>query len=379
MRRWLLPFCLTLSAVACGDLQSGQAGAPPSATPTSASAPAADCVALGAISPIPVPPLAVVDLGDGTKRVTSAEAGYSLVVPGTWLVSGAIAGTVNPWFGQGHMSSYDPRAAPTPRPEAGTILPPEVGVRLDIEMWANPLREPLDIYAQRVHIGPDQIAVLPGAFVRLAGGQAYRMTIQDERRFQPSLGPLVATRQTRAVWLVPSPRADRVLVLYATPAESALFPAVERAVSTLQVAAPRSAVLPVVHQRSEILQRWLVGKSGPIAGRRAEAKLMTYAEASLAMDARPGASPNPPLPMGIPRIDRDPDELFWLVAVSGPDLPASRGGPPGRGVAVGTPAPTAWILYDTPATNDRGERTGQGFSTAGTWPPGFDTLPDRCH
>ena len=211
MRRWLLPFCLTLSAVACGDLQSGQAGAPPSATPTSASAPAADCVALGAISPIPVPPLAVVDLGDGTKRVTSAEAGYSLVVPGTWLVSGAIAGTVNPWFGQGHMSSYDPRAAPTPRPEAGTILPPEVGVRLDIEMWANPLREPLDIYAQRVHIGPDQIAVLPGAFVRLAGGQAYRMTIQDERRFQPSLGPLVATRQTRAVWLVPSPRADRVV------------------------------------------------------------------------------------------------------------------------------------------------------------------------
>ncbi|TMF60132.1 MAG: hypothetical protein E6I20_14535, partial [Chloroflexi bacterium] len=105
--------------------------------------------------------------------------------------------------------------------------------------------------------------------MRLAGGQAYRMTIQDERRFQPSLGPLVATRQTRAVWLVPSPRADRVLVLYATPAESALFPAVERAVSTLQVAAPRSAVLPVVHQRSEILQRWLVGKSGPIAGRRA--------------------------------------------------------------------------------------------------------------
>ena len=96
MRRWLLPFCLTLSAVACGDLQSGQAGAPPSASPTSASAPAADCVALGAISPIPVPPLAVVDLGDGTKRVTSAEAGYSLVVPGTWLVSGAIAGTVNP-------------------------------------------------------------------------------------------------------------------------------------------------------------------------------------------------------------------------------------------------------------------------------------------
>src|SRR5207244_10856327 len=74
-----------------------------------------------------------------------------------------------------------------------------------------------------------------------------------------------------------------------------------------------------------------------------------------------------------------PQGPFGLVAVTGPDLPASRGGPPGRGVAVGTPAPPAWILYDTPSTNARGERTGQGFSTAGTWPPGFDTLPDRCH
>src|SRR5439155_1747602 len=93
----------------------------------------------------------------------------------------------------------------------------------------------------------------------------------------------------------------------------------------------------------------------------------------------PGRAALPAEPRSARRDSSNALRLARSLAVSGPDLPASRGGPPGRGVAVGTPAPTAWILYDTPATNDRGERTGQGFSTAGTWPPGFDTLPDRCH
>jgi hypothetical protein len=328
---------------------------------------------LGALSPAPVPPLEVTDLGNGSKRVTSAEAGYSLVVPAPWLVSGSSSGALNPSYGQAHLSSYDPRAAPTPRPEAGTILPPEVGIRFDIEMWANPLREPPDVYARQVRIGPDQTAVLPGSWLSIAGTAAYRATIQDERRFQPTSGPLIATRQTRAVWVVPSPRPDRVLILYATPAESALLPLVERAVSSLQLAMPKSAVLPVTYQRSEILRKWLFDKSGaPIAARRIEAKLMSYAEASAALNAPPTGSSGP-FPMGIPRIDRDPEELFWLVAVSGPDLPQGRGG-----LRAGTPLPTAWILYDTPATSDRLDLTGTQFATIGVWPPGFDSLRDRC-
>lgn len=346
------------------------------ASPTTPASPAgvADCVALAAIPPVPVAPLDIRDLGDGTRRVSSAEGGYAIVVPGHWLVSGSWAGGLEPSFAQTHMSSYDPKAAPTSRPEAGTILPPEVGIRFDIELWANPLNESPDVYAKRLHIGPDQVAVLPGSYVNVNGQQAYRLTIQDERRFQPTTGPLITTRQTRAVWFVPSPRADRMLLLYATPAENALLATVERAVGTLQVMPPASAVVPVTKQRSEIRDQWLVGKSGPIAGRRVEAKLMTYAEASIALHGRQGTSPA--TPMGILRIDRDPDELFWLVAVSGPDLPQGRGGPDG----AGTPPPTSWMLYNAPATDARvSGGTGGLYSSSGNWPPQFDALPDRCH
>jgi hypothetical protein len=215
--------------------------------------------------------------------------------------------------------------------------------------------------------------VLPGSFVDLNGRRAYRTTIQDERRFQPAAGPLITTRQTRAVWLVPSPRADRMLVLYATPAESPLLAIVERAVSTLHVTMPASATMPLTKQRSEILAQWLMGKAGPIAGRRVEAKLMTYAESAVAVHG-PQQSANAPTPMGILRIDRDPEELFWLVAVSGPDLPQGRGG------LLGPPPTTAWILYNAAATVGRySGGVGASYSSTGTWPSHFDALPDSCH
>lgn len=360
----------------CGE-HAGQAGAPASVSPapTTASTGTADCVALGAITPVPVPPLEIQDLGDGTRRVTSAEGGYSLVVPGDWLLSGSIFGGPEAAFAQLSLTSYDPRAAPSPRPEAGGMLPPDAGIRFDIQLWLNLSNEPADVYAKRVRIGPDQVGTLPGSFVDLNGRRAYRMTIQDERRFQPTSGPLIATRQTRAVWLVPSPRADRMLVLYATPAESDLLAVVERAVSTLQVELPKSAELPVTKQRSEILAQWLIGKAGPIPGRRVEAKLMTYAESDVGLRGPPVAGG--PTPVGLLRLDRDPEELFWLVAVSGPDLPQGRSGPRGQ---TGTPAPTTWILYNAPATSGRQSGSvGASYSAAGTWPAHFDALPDRCH
>jgi hypothetical protein len=377
VRALLAAAVIAMIACACGA-RAGQAGAPASASPASATASTgtADCVALGAIAPVTVSLLEIKDLGDGTRRVTSAEGGYSLVVPSAWRISSSHHGGPDPVFGQAHLSSFDPRSAPTPRPEAGTILPPDVGIRFDIEVWANLANEPVDVYAKRLHIGSDQVAVLPGSFADINGRRAYRTTIQDERRFQPATGPLVATRQTRAVWLVPSPRPDRVLVLYATPAESALLSVAERAVSTLEITMPARAVRPVTKQRSEILTEWLTGRSGPIAGRRVEAKLLTYAEAAGAVHGPP-PGPNGPTPMGILRIDRDPEEWFWIVAVSGPDLPQGRGGP--RGYS-GTPAPTSWFLYTASATTDRaGGGTGAVYATNGTWPTYFDALPDRCN
>jgi hypothetical protein len=85
-----------------------------------------------------------------------------------------------------------------------------------------------------------------------------------------------------------------------------------------------------------------------------------------------------PKPIQLLRLDHDPDDLYWVVAVSGADLPQGRGGPMGIGVSGTTPAPTAWILYDTSATSDDLAGTGTQIATQGSWPPGFDALPDRC-
>jgi len=271
------------------------------------------------------------------------------------------------------------------------MLPPEVGIRLDLELWWNPDHLPPDRYAQGVRIGPDQVAVLPGTMVTVAGRPAYRFTIQDERRFQPSSAPLITVRQTRAAWLVPTLRDDRMLVIAATPAESDLLPVVERAVATVAIAPGIRPEAPVTYQRSDILKKWLLDKDGNvIPGRRVEAKLMTYAEASDALNAphvasASGASASGALTGGgpgsraIPRMDHDPDALYWVVAVSGPDLPQARFGPQG----APSPALTTWILYDTPATTGSISGTGTQYASAGTttpaWPIGFDQLPDRCH
>jgi hypothetical protein len=391
VRRPLLVMLVTLIA-ACGDLSSGQAGARASASPiasgsTQTATATTDCVALAKIVPMTVPPLTTTDLGNGTKRVASAEGGYAIVAPSAWLVTGSSFGGIEPEFAQAHLSSFDPRTAPTSRPEAGGMLPPEVGIHLDLELWWNPDHLSPDRYADGVRIGPDQIAVLPGVALTVAGQAAYRFTIQDERRFQPSNAPLITVRQTRAVWLVPTLRDDRLLVVAATPAESSLLPAVERAVATIALAPAMRSERPVTWQRSDILKQWLLDKSGAaIQDRRVEAKLMTYAEASAALNAphigTSGATDAPtgggPGSRAIPRMDHDPDALYWVVVVSGPDLPQGRGGP----LAASSPVPTAWIFYDTPATSDSISGTGVQYAGAsaasGTWPLGFDTLPDRC-
>ncbi len=266
------------------------------------------------------------------------------------------------------------------------MLPPEVGIHLDLELWWNPDHLAPDRYAPNVRIGPDQVAVLPGAAVTVGGVTAYRFTIQDERRFQPNNAPLITVRQTRAVWLVPSLRDDRMLVIAATPAESDLLPAVERAVSSLRLGGPPTRnIRPVTVQRSDIVKQWTLDKDGKlIPGRRVEAKLLTYRDASEAMSAPHIGDPSGPSTGGgpgsraIPRIDHDPEALYWVVVVSGPGLPQGRLGPG----SASSPPPTAWIFYDTAATAESASGTGAQYAATGpstpAWPLGFDSLPDLC-
>lgn len=362
-------------SLSCGatvrDLDS-QAGASPDATisaspnPSIGATPAPNCIVLANVTPVPAPGLVTTDLGNGMQSITSAEAGYSIVVPGSWSVSPGILSNTSPSFGQAHIGSFDPKSLdPASVRASGRMLSPDVGIRLDIELWRNPKIEGPEDYAKNVRIGPDQIAVLRGRVVTIAGQRAYYTTIQDEFRFKPTTGPLEVTRQTRLLWLVPVVRPDRMLVVYATPGESGLRSLVEAAVATLQLSPPVVSHLPVVNQRDTVLHQWLYDKAGArIAGRRAEAKLISYTDAAAAMNSG-----------SLLRIDRDPDELFWLVAVSGGDLPQGRLGPLQPQTS---PSPVTWIQFSAPATNGRYEGTGTRYGTTGNWPPDFDVLFDRC-
>jgi hypothetical protein len=348
------------------------------AAPVSAATPMpspGNCTKFGAIQPRVAPSLASSDEANGTQRFTSAEGGYSIVLPASWRVVPSVFGSGFTAYGQLHATSYDPQAVPAPDPER-MMLPPSVGISLDIQVWMNSEHLALEKFADNVHIGPDQFARRPGTSLTVGGRAAFRLTINDEHRFQPADRPLVVTRQTRIVWLIQGVERERVFVIYATPGESNLLAVVERAVADMSFRASFASQRRVVHQRDEILNRWLFDKTGPIAGRRAEAKLMTYAEAHAAMNDVP---PGGPKPIQLLRLDHDPNDLYWLVAVSGPGLPAMRSGPPGRGATQTTPPATAWILYNTSATDDSDvASTGMRASSQGSWPPGFDALPDRC-
>ena len=106
---------------------------------------------------------------------------------------------------------------------------------------------------------------------------------------------------------------------------------------------------------------------------------MTFTEANAAMTIGGGPPPSPggPKPIQLLRLDHDPDDLYWVTAVSGPDLPQGRGGPRGLG-PPSTPPPTTWILGDMSATGQNTGPTAGQYSTQGSWPQNFDALPDRC-
>src|SRR5712691_10204540 len=179
---------LLIAALGAGALlreHRADSSATPSPEPSAVSGLAAstqrplpNCVALGQIAPAPVQQLATPDLGNGTKSITSAEGGYTLVVPSSWLVRPGILGT-RAWFGQTHITSYDPATIGRLGPEAPDMLPRQFGISLDLQLWWNPSGEALDQYAQRIRIGPDQRTILPGGYATIAGRRAYHMTIQD--------------------------------------------------------------------------------------------------------------------------------------------------------------------------------------------------------
>ncbi len=178
---------LLLAAAACGstvrelDRPTGTQGSQGEAAGGAGAPGSGTCDALGRVLPKSVAPLETSPLTNGTKKLTSAEGGYAISIPSSWML--AAGSWASAAFGQAHLTSYDPQTVDHRMETTHGMVAPEAGIRLDIEVWANPTLADVADYAKGVHIGPDQTAVLPGRFVDLAGRRAYHAAIQEEHRY----------------------------------------------------------------------------------------------------------------------------------------------------------------------------------------------------
>lgn len=284
-------------------------------------------------------------------RVESADGGWRMDFPDGWWPSrngfaGMLLSTRDPDLGIGGMTSG----------LEGWYLS---GAGLTVELWANPDR----LSAQAWSIGN-----LGGTLVT-RNTESSPVTVAGKAALllRRSVGPQPPDNHfdSQKVWVVPAARPDRMLVITGNLGDGAYAAEMDAVVSSLALFGPQSAATNVDVSRDDVLARW---STSPKPG-RIEAKLVTWAEAGTLESSTVWN-----------RLDRDPDSLVWIVAVSaagaepGFNLP-SRGGRLGGG----QPEPPRWQLSVTPAnSNDDGAGMWGQTSNAGDWPSGFDALKDRC-
>jgi len=304
-------------------------------------------------TPRPTPSPATSSTGAGLARVESGAGGWRLDFPDGWWPSrngfaGILLSTRDPDLGIG---------GPITSGLEGWYL---TGAGLRIELWANPDHLSAEAWSA-AHLGDTFVAkTTDSSPVTIAGKTALIL-----RR---SVGPQPPDNHfdSQKTWIVPTERADRMLVITAQLGEGVYAAEMDAAVASLAVFPAQRAASSVDVSREDVLGRWK--NAGPAPG-RVEAKLVTWADAQT-LDKASGLNP----------LNRDPDSLVWIVAVSavggepGFSLP-TRGGRLGGGQSD---APR-WQMYVTPAnSNDDGAGTWGQLSSNGDWPPGFDALKDRC-
>jgi len=334
---------------------------------TLTSPPRSGCDGLSGMAPAPRVPLSIKDLGNGSTRVVSAEGGWSLLVPSAWSVRPGIFGY--PGFGQASISSYNPDGLPYRGNIGHGFLPPATGVRIHVEVWANPKSLVPVQYAASLGIFGDQVGFEAERSIPLGGQLAFRAVVKEERLLGHDVNGPIFTRQSRLLWVVPTPASDRLLVLYAWPRENQLIASADSIVSTLSLSPPLVARVPVKYSRDQVLHKWRYDANGEsIRGRRAEAKLMTEGDFTRAL---PGISSAFGLDLvnRSLRIDQDPGKLLWIVAVSGGDLGHDW---------LQSPPQYRWILSTAAATSETLPTDLTIFSTGGDWPSVFDGLTDLC-
>jgi hypothetical protein len=287
------------------------------------------------------------------ERITSDLGGWSMEIPAAWTAAIATLRGAD-------IASFDMSSAAN---SGNAPANDQIRIRIILD----PRYSGLSL-EQAGASGVPPSLIVDQMKVKLSGSDAVRTL---RRAYQPTGSPF---DQMHVLWTVRSPYfSDRVAVIDAWPADGALRSEADRAVSTLQLFAPRP--LPEVPQvsRQEAIAK---AKEVPGAVQRVAVKLTTFGEWINALAAEQAKVPGGPQVR--PGPSPDPDQLVWVTVVAGDLGPMTKGGPPLPGSVGPAPVPptTRWIVRILDAAS--GADLSGIWSPNGDWPAWFDALRDRA-
>jgi hypothetical protein len=293
-------------------------------------------------APTPIPTLS--DRSAAPARLIRAESrdgGWSVQYPSTWFRR------EQPMRGFDFLS-YDPDLA------FSGNLPPPGEVRVVVQLLPN--FDGLDPRAF-ANTTPKAGQITHEGDVTIAGQTGYTNTARLNITNPP---PWPTDKRN---WFVRSPYfSDRMLLIQASPA-SARTSDVDAIVASLQFAPPLVAQQTPV-SRAQVTAKYASGTFPVLRLDGVEAKLVTWKEYELAAG-------------GFHSGVNDPDQLIWLVLVTG-EITHPRGGPPSfaRQSPPPTPATYPSILFVVDAVS--GDVFGTSCCGPDTRPKWFDGLIDRA-
>ena len=292
-------------------------------------------------TPPPVPTRA--GASAGYRRIASDEGGWSMEIPEKWVAeTGSLHGAEIASFElQGADLSGNAPTADQQRIRV-TLLPDYDGLTLE------------EFGKHGALSGTS--AVVEQTATTVASQPAMRTLMAGTRMPTPF-------EQAHMYWHLRSPYfANRVVAIDVWPATGQLRPAVDHAIATFELFAPKppsTAAIPRAQAIEKV--RSILERSGRVD--RIAAKLVTNHELEQA-----GAFGH--------NYTVDPDDLLWVVAAAGDFASMSLGGPVGRsGASPGSPPRDRLVVHMLRAST--GDAFGFMSGGDGAWPSWFDGLTDR--
>ena len=293
-------------------------------------------------TPPPVPTRAGAAVG--YRRIASDEGGWSMEIPEKWVAeTGSLHGAEIASFElQGADLSGNAPTADQQRIRV-TLLPDYDGLSLEELGKHGALSGTSGVVEQTATTVASQPAV---------------------RTLMSGTGMPTPFDRAHVYWHLRSPYfANRVVAIDVWPATGQLLPAVDHAIATFELFAPKPPSTAAISRAQAIEKvRNNLERSGRVD--RIAAKLVTNHE--LEETSAFGHS-----------YTVDPDDLLWVVAAAGDFASMSLGGPVGRSsVSPGPPPRVPLVVHILRAST--GDAFGFMSGGDGAWPVWFDALKDRA-